>query len=111
MIINGNAKKNIIKYIIGINLFFIDTSAIHSASLIGISFRNGLRKIIIIPKILKNKCANAATIAVTLSVRDANNAVTVVPIFAPIVNGYNCLRVTIPAPAKGTIVEVVMDEL
>ena len=64
-----------------------------------------------IPKILKNKCANAATIAVTLSVSDANKAVTVVPIFAPIVNGYNCLRVTMPAPAKGTIVEVVMDEL
>ena len=111
MIINGNTKKNTIKYIIGINLFFIDTSAIHSANLIGISLSRGLRKIIIIPKILKNKCANAATIAVTLSVSDANKAVTVVPIFAPRVNGYNCLRVIMPAPAKGTIVEVVMDEL
>ena len=111
MIINGNAKKNTIKYIIGMNLFFIDTSAIHSASLIGISFRNGLRKIMIIPKMLKNRCANAATIAVTFSVSDANNAVTVVPIFAPRVNGYNCLRVTIPAPARGIIVEVVIDEL
>ena len=111
MIINGNAKKNTIKYRIGINLFFKDASAIHSANLIGISLSRGLRKIIIIPKILKNKCANAATIAVTLSVSDANKAVTVVPIFAPIVNGYNCLRVTIPAPAKGTMVEVVIDEL
>ena len=111
MIINGNAKKNTSKYKIGINLFFIDTSAIHSANLIGIFLSRGLRKMIIIPKILKNKCANAATIAVTLSVSDANRAVTVVPIFAPRVNGYNCLRVTIPAPAKGTIVEVVMDEL
>ena len=111
MIINGNAKKNNSKYRMGINLFFIDASAIHSASLIGISFINGLRKIIIIAKILKNKCANAAIIAVTLSVSDANKAVTVVPTLAPIVNGYNCLRDTMPAPAKGTIVEVVMDEL
>ena len=77
----------------------------------GISLSKGLRKISTIPKILKNKCANAATIAVTFSVRDANNAVTVVPIFAPRVNGYNCLRVTTPAPARGTMVEVVIDEL
>ena len=111
MIKNGNAKNNVSKYIIGINLFFIDCSAIHSASFIGISFNRGLRNIIIIPKILKNKWANDATIAVTLSVSDANNAVTVVPRFAPNVNGYNCRRVTIPAPAKGTIVDVVMDEL
>ncbi len=41
MIINGSTKKNTIKYKIGINLFFIDTSAIHSANLIGISFKNG----------------------------------------------------------------------
>ena len=111
MTISGNAKKNTNKYKIGINLFVIDTSAIHSANLIGISFSNGFRKIMIIPKILKNKCAKEATIAVTLSVSDANKAVTVVPIFAPRVNGYSCLRVTIPAPAKGTIVEVVIEEL
>ena len=49
--------------------------------------------------------------AVTLSVSDANRAVTVVPILAPNVNGYNCLSVIIPAPANGTIVEVVIDEL
>ena len=100
-----------IKYIIGINLFFNDKSAINSASFMGISLSKGLRKIRTIPKMLKNKCANAATIAVTFSVRDANNAVTVVPIFAPNVNGYNCLSVTIPAPASGTMVEVVIDEL
>ena len=82
-----------------------------SDSLIGISFKNGLRKIMIIPKILKNKWANAATMAVTLSVRDASSAVTVVPKFAPKVNGYNCLKLTTPAPARGTIVEVVIDEL
>ena len=41
-------KKNVIKYIIGINLFFDDTSAIHSANLIGTFFRIGLRKIIIV---------------------------------------------------------------
>ena len=109
--INGNAKKNMIKYTRGMNLFFTDTSDIHSANLIGTFLSKGLRKIIIIPKILKNKWANAATIAVTFSVSDANNAVTVVPILAPSVNGYNCLRVTIPAPARGIMVEVVMDEL
>jgi len=66
---------------------------------------------IIIPKILKNRWAKPATIAVTFKVSDANNAVTVVPTFAPIVNGYNCDSLTTPAPANGTIVEVVMDEL
>ena len=55
MIKKGNTKKNTNKYITGINLFFIDTSAIHSANLGGISLKNGLTKIIIIPKILKNK--------------------------------------------------------
>ena len=40
----GNTKKNTNKYITGINLFFIDTSAIHSANLGGISLKNGLEK-------------------------------------------------------------------
>ena len=111
MIINGNTKKNMARYIIVINLFFIAISAIYSANLSGIFFKTGLRKIINIPNILKNKCANAATIAVTLRVSDANNAVTVVPRLAPNVKGYNCLNATTPAPAKGTIVEVVIDEL
>jgi hypothetical protein len=31
--------------------------------------------------------------------------------FAPNVNGYICLRVRTPAPARGIIVEVVIDEL
>ena len=109
--VNGNKKKKMARYIIGINLFFIATSAICSANLSGIFFKIGLRKIIKIPNILKNKCANAATIAVTLRVNEANNAVTVVPIFAPNVKGYNCLSVTTPAPAKGTMVDVVIDEL
>ena len=93
------------------NLFFIDISAIQVANLTGIFFSNGLRKIIIIPNILKNRCAKAATIAVTFKVSEANKAVTVVPIFAPNVNGYSCRRVTIPAPASGIIVDVVIDEL
>ena len=109
--VNGNIKKNMTRYIIGINLFSIAISAMYSANLIGISFNIGLRKIIKIPKILKNKCANAATIAVTLRVNDAKSAVTVVPRLAPKVKGYNCLNATTPAPAKGTIVDVVMDEL
>ena len=109
--VNGNKKKKMARYIIGINLFFIATSAMYSANLSGIFFKIGLRKIIKIPNILKNKCANAATIAVTLRVNEANNAVTVVPRLAPNVKGYNCLSVTTPAPAKGTIVEGVIDEL
>jgi len=44
-------------------------------------------------------------------VRAAKIAVMVVPIFAPRVNGYTCLRVSTPAPARGTMVEVVIDEL
>jgi hypothetical protein len=60
-----------------------------SAKSSGIFFNSGLRKIITIPKILKNKCANPATIAVTFKVKEANKAVTVVPTFAPIVKGYN----------------------
>ena len=66
---------------------------------------------IIIPKMLKNRWLKAATTAVTLSVKDANNAVTVVPMFAPNVNGYICRRVRTPAPARGIIVEVVIDEI
>ena len=60
---------------------------------------------------LKNKWANAATNAVTLRVRAAKIAVMVVPIFAPRVKGYTCLSVSTPAPARGTMVEVVIDEL
>ena len=82
-----------------------------SAKSSGIFFNNGLRNIITIPKILKNKCANPATIAVTFKVKEANKAVTVVPTFAPIVKGYNWCSLTTPAPAKGTIVDVVIEEL
>jgi hypothetical protein len=92
-------------------LCFNATLAIHFASFIGTSRNNGFKYISIIPKILKNRWLKAATIAVGLSVRDANNAVTVVPMFAPNVKGYICLSVSTPAPAKGIIVEVVMDEL
>ena len=60
-----------------------------SAKSSGIFFNSGFKNIKTIPKILKNKWANPATIAVTLRVNEANNAVTVVPTFAPIVKGYN----------------------
>ena len=40
-----------------------------------------------LPYMLKNKWAKAATIAVTFNVKEAKRAVTVVPIFAPNVNG------------------------
>ena len=40
---NGTTKKKVSKYIIGMNLFFIDTSDIHSANFIGISFNRGLK--------------------------------------------------------------------
>ena len=43
MIKNGNTKKKVTKYIIGINLFFNDASDIHSANFIGISFNRGLK--------------------------------------------------------------------
>ena len=111
MIKNGNRKKKQIKYISGINLFLMATSEIHLANLMGISRNNGFTYIIRIPKRLKNKWANAATNAVTLRVRAAKIAVMVVPIFAPIVNGYICLSVRTPAPARGTMVDVVIDEL
>ena len=60
---------------------------------------------------LKKRWLKAATIAVTFRVKDANNAVAVVPKFAPKVNGYICLNVNTPAPANGTIVEVETEEL
>ena len=87
MIRKGNTKKNTIKYNIGTNLFLYDLSAIHSAPFKGILDSRGFRYITKIPKILKNKCANDATNAVTLRVKAATNAVTVVPILAPSVNG------------------------
>ena len=111
MIINGKVKKIINKYIIGINLFCIEIFATYSATFNGISLSSGLAYIIKIPHILKIRWLNAATKAVTLSVKEASNAVTVVPIFAPIVNGYICLNVSTPAPANGTTVDVVIDEL
>ena len=46
----------------------------------------GFKYIKRMPNILKNKWAKEATIAVTLSVKEANNAVTVVPMLAPKVN-------------------------
>ena len=96
---------------IGKALFCNATSAIHFESFIGISLKNGFKYMSKIPKMLKNRWLKAATIAVTFSVKDANNAVTVVPIFAPSVKGYICLSVNTPAPASGIIVDVVMDEL
>ena len=96
---------------IGNALFCIATSAIHFESFIGISLKNGFKYMSKIPKKLKNRWLKAATIAVTFSVKDANNAVTVVPILAPSVKGYICLSVNTPAPANGIIVDVVMDEL
>ena len=53
----------------------------------------------------------SATKADTVPVIAAKSAVTVVPIFAPSVNGKICLNVKTPAPAKGTTKEVVIDEL
>ena len=53
----------------------------------------------------------AAISAETVPVREANKAVTVVPIFAPSVKGNICLRDNTPAPARGTTKDVVMDEL
>ena len=49
--------------------------------------------------------------AATVPVSAAKSAVTVVPIFAPRVNGNIFCKVNTPAPAKGTTREVVMDEL
>ena len=68
-------------------MFLCDFSATHSAALKGILLSSGFKYIIRIPAKLKNKCANAATSAVTLRVKAANNAVTVVPILAPSVKG------------------------
>ena len=53
----------------------------------------------------------AATSADTVPVKVANKAVTVVPILAPSVNGNICLKESTPAPASGTINDVVIDEL
>ena len=93
------------------NLFLIAISESQIANFNGISLNNGFTYISKIPNRLKNKWAKAATRAVTLRVSAANIAVMVVPILAPSVNGYTCLSVRTPAPARGTIVEVVIDEL
>jgi hypothetical protein len=55
MINNGKPKKIINKYIIGINLLFVETIDTYSASLIGISLRKGLAYITKIPHILNNR--------------------------------------------------------
>ena len=87
MIKNGKTKNTTNKYNMGTNLLFCDKSANNSDNFNGISRNNGFAYTAKIPKILKNRWANAATIAVTFNVRDARSAVTVVPILAPNVNG------------------------
>ncbi len=64
-----------------------------------------------IPIILKSRWLNAATRAETVPVIAAKRAVTVVPIFAPRVNGKIWRSVKTPAPASGTTSDVVIDEL
>lgn len=65
----------------------------------------------IIPVTLKNKWTNAICNASTLDdTMAASKAVIVVPISAPIINGYICSRFNIPNPAKGTKLEEVIDD-
>ena len=83
----------------------------NSAHFSGISRRKGIPYIIDIPIILNSKWLIAAMSAKTVPVRAAIRAVTVVPIFAPSVNGKICRSVSTPAPARGTTRDVVIDEL
>ena len=65
-----------------------------------------------IPKMLKKKCANATCIAVEVSAtRAARIEVIVVPILAPNVRGYICSALTIPTPTIGVKTLVVTLEL
>ena len=93
----------------GISLFFTAWSAIHSAQLNGIIRKKGVPYMTAIPKILNNKWLIAAISAATVPVIAANNAVTVVPILAPRVNGNIWRNVNTPAHASVTTNDVVID--
>ena len=111
MMISGISTKTMPKYTIGANLFFIDNSANFSAQHIGIFLIGLIGYITIIAKTLNKRCPNATTIAIGFSTNAAIIEVIVVPIFAPSVKGKICLNDKTPAPANGTIVDVVIEEL
>ena len=65
-----------------------------------------------IPRILKHRCENATVTATSLPVAiAARMAVIVVPMFAPRVNGKIRRRESSPAPARGTMIDVVTELL
>ena len=63
---------------------------------------------------LYKRCTNAIckakTLASPVTAVAASNAVIQVPILAPMVKGKTCLVVNTPAPARGTIRLVVVDD-
>ena len=109
--ISGISTKTIPKYTIGANLFFIDNSASFLAQNNGICLNGLIGYIRIIAEILNKRWLKATTIAIGLSTKAAIIDVIVVPILAPSVKGKICLNDKTPAPANGTIVEVVIEEL
>ncbi len=69
-------------------------------------------QMMMIPKILNNKCVKAVATAITFAVTSAaSNAVMVVPMLEPSVKGKIWRRVSMPAPANGTAREVVIELL
>jgi len=64
-----------------------------------------------IPEMLKNKCANATwSEAFPEVTMEAMIPVRVVPMLAPRVKGYICSKRSTPRPTKGVSVEVVMED-
>ena len=111
MIISGIRTKTTPKYTIGANLFFIDNSANFLAHISGNCLIGLIGYIVIIAKTLNKRWLNATTIAIGLSTKAAIRDVIVVPILAPSVKGKIWFNESTPAPASGTIVEVVIEEL
>jgi len=106
---NGNRKKVIIIYITLIIRYFIHKSPRISASTTGRRFNIGINKNITPPIKLNIRWATAMLMASGDLKSAARSAAIVVPMFAPIINGYTCLNFTLPVATKGTTIDVVIE--
>ena len=87
-------------------LYFKQRFPKNPASNIGNLLKIGINKNIRPPIRLNIKWATAMLTASWVLNKEASSAVIVVPIFAPIINGYTLLNFALPVATKGTTIDV-----